>query len=327
MTSMISTGSQFGGAASERSISAFAPATVSNLSVGFDVLGLALASPGDTVTARLSREPGVRIASVTSTVQGTPPLTSDPTKNTAAIAAAHTLQRAGISAGVELEIVKGLPIGSGLGSSAASAAAAAFAVNLLIGSPLRKSELIGPVIEAEATVSGRHADNAAPAVLGGLVLVRSLEPLDIVRVPVPDGLWIAVASPRFELLTRQSRAVLPPEVPLHEMVKMTAGIGAVISACHSSDLGLLARALAVGDPVTRARIGLIPGGASVIASALDAGAIASSISGSGPTIFALCRSRFDATAAGEAMRSAFKTAGLDCTVSESPGDCPGARRV
>ncbi|MFM9956878.1 MAG: homoserine kinase [Phycisphaerales bacterium] len=308
-------------------VTAFAPATVSNLSVGFDVLGLALSGPGDTVTARLTDATGVRIASVSSSVPGSPPLPTDPNRNTAAIAAAHTLKRAGIQAGVELDIVKGLPIGSGLGSSAASAAAAAFAVNLLLGSPLRRAELIEPVLEAEATVAGRHADNAAPAILGGLVLVRSLDPLDVVRVPVPENLWVAVASPRFELLTRQSRAALPREVPLSEMVKMTAGIAALISACHSGDLGLLARALSEGDPVTRARVGLIPGGASVISSALEAGAIASSISGSGPSIFALCRSRFDAEASAAAMKSAFASAGLECATHLSSADAPGARRV
>ncbi len=308
-------------------VTAFAPATVSNLSVGFDVLGLALSGPGDTVTARLGDFSGVRVASVSSRVAGSAALPTDPARNTAAVAAAHTLKRAGIMAGVELEIVKGLPIGSGLGSSAASAAAAAFAVNLLVGSPLRRAELIEPVLEAEATVAGRHADNAAPAVLGGLVLVRSLDPLDVVRVPVPENLWVAVASPRFELLTRQSRAALPREVALGEMVKMTAGIAALVSACHSGDLGLLARALSEGDPVTRARVGLIPGGASVISAALDAGAIASSISGSGPSIFALCRSRFDAEASAGAMASAFAGAGLECTTHLSAADAPGARRV
>ena len=309
------------------SVTAFAPATVSNLAVGFDILGLALSAPGDTVTARLRPGTGVTIAAVSSTVPGSPALPTDPAKNTAAVAATHTLRRAGIDAGIELEIVKGLPIGSGLGSSAASAAAAAFAVNLLIGSPLRKSELIEPVIEAEATVAGRHADNAAPAILGGLVLIRSLNPMDIVRVPVPEGLWVSVASPRFELLTRQSRAALPKDVPISEMVRMTAGIAALISACHTADLGLLARALADEDPVTRARIGLIPGGSEVIRAALDAGAIAAGISGSGPSIFALCRSGFDADASGAAMKDAFARAGLESTIHKSTADAPGARRV
>lgn len=314
----------------EQLVTAFAPATVSNLAVGFDVLGLALGGagpPGDTVTARLTDQPGVCIVSATSTLPDAPALTTDPARNTAAVAATATLRAAGISAGVELSLVKGLPIGSGLGSSAASAAAAAMAVNLLLGSPLRRAELIAPVIEAESAVSGRHADNAAPAVLGGLVLVRSLDPLDVVRLPVPESLWIVVASPRFELLTRRSREALPSSVPLKEMVAMTAGIAALVSACHSGDIGLLARALSVDDPVTRARIGLIPGGAGVIQAAVDARAVAASISGSGPSIFALCRGRHDAAGIAQAMRDAFARAGLECTLHQSPADCPGARRV
>lgn len=307
-------------------ITAFAPATVSNLGVGFDVLGLALNTLGDTVTARLSDASGVRVTSAVSSIAGAPPLTTDPTRNTAAIAARETLALAGVDAGVELELVKGLPIGSGLGSSAASAAAAAFAVNILIGSPLRRSELIGPCIAAEAAVSGRHADNVAPALLGGLVLVRSLDPLDIVRIPVPEGLHVVVVSPKFELLTRESRAALPREVPLAEMVRQTAGIAGLVSACHSNDLGLLARSLSEMDTVTSVRCGLIPGARDVIRAALDSGAIASSISGSGPTIYALCRSPHDAAEVSAAMRTAFSAAGLESSAHISPADCPGARR-
>lgn len=312
--------------AHENAVTAFAPATVSNLGVGFDVLGLALSGPGDTVTARLSGQPGVRLARVSSSISGAPPLPTDPGRNTAAIAARATLNLAGVDAGVELELTKGLPVGSGLGSSAASAAAAAFAVNVLIGSPLRRAELIGACIEAESAVSGRHADNVAPALLGGLVLVRSLDPLDIVRIPVPEGLHVVVVSPKFELLTRQSRAVLPKEVSLTEMVRQTAGIAGLVSACHSGDLGLLARSMSEMDVVTSARCPLIPGAREVIRGALDAGAIASSISGSGPTIYALCRSAHDAAEVKTAMQAAFSKSGLDSTAYESPADCPGARR-
>ncbi len=313
--------------ASETKVTAFAPATVANLGVGFDVLGLALNGPGDTVAARLSDAPGIRITRATSAIPGESSLTTDPTKNTAAIAAHEVLALAGVELGVELEIVKGLPIGSGMGSSAASAAAAAFAVNSLLGSPLRKSELIEPCMAAEAVVSGRHADNVAPALLGGLILIRSLHPLDVVRLPVPEGLRIVVVSPRFELLTKVSRAALPKEVPVAEVNRRTAAIAAFISACHSNDLGLLARSMTPSDFVTIARTPLIPGGDRVIAAALSAGAIASSISGSGPSIFALCRSLHDAVQVKAAMQRAFKDAGLESTAHESAADCPGARRL
>ncbi len=306
-----------------RSVRAFAPATVANLGSGFDVLGLALMGAGDTVTARLVAAPGVRIARVSGDGGRLP---TDAARNTAGIAATHTLRRAGMDAGIELEIAKGLPLGSGLGSSAASAAAAAWAVNVLLGSPLRRAELIAPCIEAEAAVSGRHADNVAPALLGGLVLVRSMDPTDIVRLPVPEGLTVAVVTPVHEVSTREARAVLPASVPLAQFVRSTANLAAFVSACFSGDLALLARAME-DDVVTPARAQLIPGCREVIAAALGAGALGSSISGSGPTVFALCRSERSAADAAAAMRAAFLRAGLESGAMLSPADCPGAREA
>ena len=226
--------------------------------------------------------------------------------------------------GVSLILRKDMAIGSGLGSSAASAAAAAFAVNLLVGSPLRKSELIGPCLAAEAVVAGRHADNVAPAILGGLILVRSVEPLDLVRLPVPEGLSIAVVTPEFELTTREARAALPAMVPLEDLVHNTANVGALVSACHSGDMGLLGRCV-TDRIVSPARAALIPGGNSVIDAALDSGALGSSISGAGPSIFALCRSPRSAREAADAMVSAFAGVGLSSVARVSPVDCPGAR--
>jgi homoserine kinase len=304
-------------------VTVFAPATVANLGPGLDVLGLALASPGDRVTARLSEGSGVTIAAVSGD-GGVLPL--DPEKNTAGVAARKTIDKAGIATGVSLTLDKGMPIGSGLGSSAASAAAAAYAVNLLLGSPLRKTDLLEPCIDAEAAVSGRHADNVAPALFGGLILVRSIEPLDLVRLPVPEGLIVAVVTPAIELSTRAARAALPDRVPLEALVRNTANVGAIVSACYSQDLGLLARSMtdAVATP---ARAPLIPGCEAVINAALDAGALGSSISGAGPSIFALCRSERSAAEVAAAMVSAFAGHGLASTSTISPADCPGARRV
>jgi homoserine kinase len=303
---------------------AFAPATVANLGPGFDVLGLALAGAGDVVTARRARGRGV-VAVTVSGDGGKLPL--DPERNTAGIAARATLERAGVpEVGVELELAKGLPIGSGLGSSAASAAAAAFAVNLLLGAPLRKGELIEPCVEAEAFVSGRHADNVAAALLGGLILVRSLDPLDVVRLPVPDGLMVAVVTPEIEVSTRRAREVLPQQVPLASSVQNAASLAAFVAACHSGDLALVARAVR-DEIVTPARAPLIPGCAAVIDAALTAGALGSGISGSGPSIFALCRSERSAHEVAAAMRRAFAAEGLGSRAIVSPGDCPGARRM
>jgi len=304
-------------------VTAFAPATVANLGLGFDVLGLALAGVGDTVTARLVPGTEVRMGRITGD-HGALPMEAP--RNTAGIAAIATLRKAGVQVGVELDLAKGLPLGSGMGSSAASAAAAAFAVNLLVGSPLRKADLILPCVEAEEAVSGRHADNVAPSLLGGLVLVRSVDPLDVVRLPVPDGLMIAVVTPVFELATRKARAVLPKEVPLVSHVSNTANLAALVSAFYSNDLALLARCLPDAI-VTPARAGLIPGCMDVIDSALEAGALASSISGSGPSMFAFCRSAHSAAEVGAAMVAAFGRAGLEASAVVSPGDCPGVRRV
>jgi homoserine kinase len=309
----------------ERTVRAFVPATVANLGPGFDVLGLALAGPGDTVTARWCPHgpPGVRLVAVRGDGGKLP---RDAASNTAGIAARATLARAGVDASIELGLDKGLPIGSGLGSSAASAAAAAFAVNLVLGAPLRKIELIPPCVDAEGAVAGRHADNVAPALLGGLILVRSVDPLDVVRLPVPEGLRIVAVTPAFELSTRTAREALPAEVPLGALVRNTADLAAFVSACYSGDLGLFGRALndAVAAP---ARAALIPGAEDVIESACSAGALGSSISGAGPTVFAVCHSAATAGRVATAMVAAFARAGLAATAVDSPADCPGARRV
>lgn len=310
-------------------VRAFAPATVANLGPGFDLLGLAVEGLGDTVLARFGTQPGVRIAAVTlhdgaPDSEGRLPL--DPRRNAAGIAAIETLRRAGIEASVELEVRKGLPIGSGLGSSAASAVAGAYATNLLLGSPLRKSELIEPCLAAEEAVAGRHADNVAPALLGGLVLIRSIDPVDLVRLPVPTGLDVVVVRPDFELSTRVARQALPATVPLAQVTRNTANVAALIAACHSGDLGLLSRAL-VDEIVTPARARLIPGAEQVMTAALSAGALGSSISGSGPSIFALTHSRPTARRVRDAMIEAFAGAGLAATGHISGADCPGVRAL
>ncbi|MEQ8766497.1 MAG: homoserine kinase [Planctomycetota bacterium] len=298
---------------------AFAPATVANLGPGFDILGAALEGPGDAVTARLSDEPGARLVSQTGVVVG-----GDPARNTAVIAAKAVLAACRSERGVELSLEKGLPIGSGLGSSAASAAAAALAVSVLLGSPLDERALILCALEAEAKVSGRHADNVAPALLGGIVLVRSLEPLEVVRLPVPAALTFAVVTPQITLLTRDARAVLPAQISLPEHTRGTAQVAGLVTALHSGDLGLLSRCL--DDAlVTPARLPLIRGGRSALDAAREAGALGGSISGSGPSLFAVCDSRESAQRCRDAMITAFEAAGVAASGVVSSADCSGAR--
>ena len=301
----------------------FAPGTVANLGRGFDVLGLALERPGDTVAVRRAGPPGIRIASIEGD-DGVLP--REPEKNTAGIAALEVLRRAGLREGIELDLAKGLPLGSGLGSSAASAAAAAVGVNRLLGDPLTPLDLVACCVEAETVVSGRHADNVAPAVLGGLVLVRTVDPLDVWRLPVPPELHIVVVTPMFELSTRVAREALPDTVPMGTLVQNSANLSALIHALHSNDLELLGHALD-DKIVTPARSPLIPGCDQVIDAARQAGALGSSISGAGPSVFALCASKSPTDAVAAAMRDAFSGAGLESSSVVSPADCPGARLV
>ena len=304
-------------------VSAFAPATVANLGPGFDVLGLAIDGMGDSVTISRTTKPGVEIAAINGDGGKLP---KNPAKNTAAIAARETMKAAGIEIGLSIELRKGLPLCSGLGSSAASAVAAAFATNQLLGAPLRKMDLVGPCMEAEAAVAGRHADNVAPALLGGLVLIRSVDPIDVIRLPIPDNLNVVVVTPDTELPTREARLVLPNQVPLATMVSVSAQIASLVSACYSGDLGLLSRSLK--DPVvTPARIGLIPGGQRALDAALNAGALGASISGAGPSLFALCRSARSAASTALAMKTAIEATGTAASTHISTANCPGARRI
>lgn len=304
-----------------REVAAFAPASVANLGPGFDVLGFAIQGVGDTVVARRSERPGVRIVAV----EGDGGVLPWDERNTAAVAARSTLERAGVTLGVDLEVHKGLPIGSGLGSSAASAVAAAFATNALIGGPFRKLDLVGPCLDAEEMVAGRHADNVAPSLLGGLVLVRRAEPLDLVRIPLPESLWVTVVTPDFVLETKRARAVLPPEVPLASMVSNTADVAALVSACYANDLDLLSRCIQDAVVAPR-RLSLIPGGEAAIEAALQTGSLGSSVSGAGPSVFAFARSERGAREAATAMAAAFEREGLASRTVVSPADCPGVRR-
>lgn len=300
---------------------AFAPATVANLSVGFDVLGLALDGVGDTVRARRCDAAGVVIVDI---LGDGGKLSRKAEENTAGVAALSTLALAGVSWGVELIVEKGLPIGSGMGSSAASAAAGALAVNGLLEQPLSLDALIGPCLDAEAAVAGRHADNVAPALFGGLCIVQQMEPLRLLHLPVPKELFIVVVTPQMELSSRKARSVLPSHIPMREFVQTNGRMGAFVYAMCTGDLSALAAAHAI-DPVTAARAPLIPGSLQVIESAMAAGALFSSISGAGPSIFALVQGREMGEKVSDAMTQAFAGVELASKVLLSPAANPGAR--
>lgn len=296
-------------------IAAYAPCSVSNVACGFDVLGFALDEPGDVVSAEPQDAPGVSIALIEGD-QGR--LSADPAKNTAGAAAQALLNRLQTTRGVRLSVYKGIPLASGVGSSGASAVAAVVAVNELFGRPATMDVLLQCAMEGEKVGCGAaHPDNASPSLYGGFILARSSNPPDIVRLPVPDGLACAVLHPRMEVKTGDARAILGDTVALRDAVKQWGNLGALVAALYTNDMALLARSLVdvVAEP---RRAGLVPGFLEVKAAALEAGALGCSLSGSGPSIFALTTSVDEARRAGEAMERAFdaaSTVGADLWVS------------
>lgn len=313
--------------APRRGVIVSVPGGIGNLGPGLDVLGCALTGARDEVIAEWSQTAGITIIDA-----GHPQLPTDPAKNTASIAA-NAVMRAATSRGVRVShsgiaitIKKGLPLSGGQGGSAASAVAGAVAANALIwpvDSGLTQNELLTCALEGEETVAGRHLDNIAPSLLGGIVLVRSLDPIEVVKIPAPEGLRIVLATPAQQLTTTRARSVLPIEVPRSIVVHQLAQVAAIISACHSGDLALLGRAMddRIAEP---ARTPLLPGFADAKIAAIDAGALGVSISGAGPTAFALCDSEATASKIAQAMQSAYARAGLDCTVRICEIDTQGA---
>jgi homoserine kinase len=278
---------------------------VGNLACGFDTLGLALESPGDIVAARLAAGPGVTLDRIEGD-EGRLPLEAD--RNTATVAARALLDAAGIDQGVELTLSKGLPLASGLGSSAASAVAAVVAVDALLGLGRPRPELLAAALAGEQVASGgRHADNVAPCLYGGCTLVRSSDPLDVVSLPVPPELTVAILHPHLEVSTREARSLLPRSVPLATAVGQWANLGGFVAALFRSDWELMSRSLhdLVAEPV---RAPLVPGFAAAKQAALEAGALGASLSGAGPALFALCRGRESAQLVAEALAAAFRTA-------------------
>jgi homoserine kinase len=288
--------------------SATAPGSIGNVGPGLDVLGMAVTGLGDRVTAERVGVPGVTIAD-----SGHPDLPTDPDLNTAGLAAAAVLRCAAArDIGVRLTIEKRLPLAGGQGGSAASAVAAAVAVNRLLGDLLDERALLECALEAEAAVSGRHADNLAPALLGGVVVVRSVDPIDVVSVPWPTRLRVVLAHPNQRLTTAHAREVLPSFVAQATVIRQMANVAAMVAALAKDDLELLGRALddQIAEP---ARAALLPGFAEAKIAALTAGALGGSISGAGPTTFYFAADDARAEAIAAAVRSAYAASGIECS--------------
>ena len=284
----------------------FAPATVANVSCGFDSLGFAVDSVGDKMTFTKTKEKGVKITVITGA-----DLTFDIDKNAASAVVKKILNDANANFGISLTIHKGFSPGSGLGSSAASAAGAAFGTNQLLGNPFTELELTKFAMFGEEVACGTPiADNVSAAIFGGFVLVRSYKPLEIIKLPVPSALRVVAIHPQIEVKTKDAREVLPKEIALKDAVTQWANVGGLISGLHSSDYNLISNSL-VDIIVEPARKNLIPFFDKVKESALAAGALGAGISGSGPTIFALCKGDESAKNVYKSIKKSYSNTGIN----------------
>lgn len=305
------------------SVRVFAPASVSNLGPGFDIFGLALEQPGDEVVVRAAGGTGIVSLTVTGDGGRVP---TDPLRNAAALAVQGVLDRLDAGAGVAIEMRKGIPLASGLGGSAASAVAGAVAADALLDGGLHRTALLECALIGESKGSGAdHADNAAPSLAGGFVLVLPGRPPRMVQLPTPEEMVVAVAHPALEVETLGARTILGDTIPLSAGIRQWGNAAGLVAAFFRKDWDLIARCVrdAVAEP---ARAGLVPGFHRVKAAALEAGAVAAGLSGSGPSVFALCRGRLAAEAAAAAMAEAFMLeAGVKSDIVISGANAAGAR--
>ena len=306
----------------KKSVRAYAPASVANASSGFDVLGFALEEPGDIVIAKPSDVPGIQIFPLTGAFSSLP---NDPKFNTSGVAVQALMDAKNLSLGMELEIRKGVPIVGGMGSSASSAVAAVIAVNELFDLQLAPRELLPFVLESERVATGvPHADNAAPSLLGGFTLIHSLDPLDVVSLATPAAFTCALVHPHMHIKTRDAREILPKSVPMGTATRQMGHIAGFVAGLYQEDFDLISRSF-VDELAEPYRGQLIPGYERVKAAALEQGALGCGISGSGPSMFALCPDADIAHRAGYAMEQVFLEEGLESDLFISAISQQGAR--
>ena len=304
----------------KKSVRIFAPATIANLSCGFDVLGCCLDTVGDEMVITLKDTPDVTI----SKIEGAD-LPKSPEKNVAGVAVNALLKHLGKNVGVDIEIYKKIKAGSGIGSSAASSAGAVWAVNYLLGNPLKNIELIPFAMEGERLASGNaHADNVAPALLGGFTLVRSYDPLDVIALHSPNLIFATVIHPQIEIKTADSRSVIKQNVSLEKAITQWGNLGGLIAGLYSENYDLIGRSLkdVIIEPL---RSILIPAFDSVKENSLKAGALGCGISGSGPSIFALSKGYDTAERVAIAMKEVYQNTQIDFDIHISPINPKGIR--
>ncbi|MDG1803640.1 homoserine kinase [Flavicella sp.] len=303
-------------------IKLFCTATIANVSCGFDVLGLALDNVGDEMIIRKVAKKGVTITKIVG--QDLPLATH---KNVAGVAALALLSKVDTEFGFEIEIYKNIKPGSGIGSSAASSAGAVFGINELLGKPFSNHDLIEFAMQGERLASGvAHADNVAPALLGGFTLVKSTEPLEVLTIHTPSELYATVIHPQIEVKTSDAREILRGSVPLKTAIKQWGNVGALISGLYTEDYGLIGRSLQdhIVEPI---RSILIPAFDAVKEDSIKAGALGAGISGSGPSIYALSQGKEIAEKVAESMKNVYEKVGIDYDVHISKINTEGIKII
>ncbi len=307
---------------SPKEIRVFCPATIANISCGFDVLGVALASVGDEMVVRKVTEKGIRITKLEG--QNLP---LETLQNVAGVAGLAFLEKSDYQGGFEIEIYKKIKAGSGIGSSAASSTGAVWAMNELLENPFSTLELVKFAMEGERLASGvAHADNVAPALFGGFTLVRSYDPLDVVTIHSPAELYATVIHPQIEIKTSDSRKVLKTTISLEDGIKQWGNVGGLVAGLFKEDYDLIGRSL-VDHIVEPIRSILIPGFDEVKAMAIKTGALGCGISGSGPSIFAFSKGPEIANKVAAAMKEVYNKIGVDYDVHVSKINIEGVREV
>ena len=307
------------------SIQVFAPATVANVVCGFDILGFAVNEPGDEVIMRVTDKPGITISKITGD-NGRLPL--DPAKNTVSVSVQHylkSIERTDI--GLDIELHKKMPIGSGLGSSSASTVAGLFAAKTLLEDKTEVSKLLPFAIKGEEMACGHgHADNVAPALMGGFVLVRSYEPLDVIRLPHPKGLYCAIVFPDVDVPTREARQIIRDKIYMRDAVTQWGNIAGLVSGLFMNDIDLIGRSMKdiLVEPV---RSMLIPDFYKMREMALEMGAVSFGISGSGPSVFAFTKSEEEARQIAQKLQKHLAAAGIGSNIYVSDINDQGPRVI
>jgi len=303
-------------------VKVFAPASIANMGCGFDVMGLALDEVGDVLEVSAGEGDGITIENL-SDVE----LPTDIEQNVVTPVIRKFLQTIGKTAKVDVRIMKKIYPGSGIGSSAASSAAAAFAMNELFGHPLNEDGMVTCAMEGEDLASGgAHADNAAPAVMGGIVLIRGYEPLDLIKLPVPGDLYCSVIHPHLMVATKEARKILPKDVPLRDAIRQWGNVGGLVAGLYSGDISLIGRSMrdCIAEPCRKQ---FIPDFDELRRRLIGTGALAMNISGSGPSVFAVTDSREAAQRAADAMGAHFSARGIKQRTYVTKVSNKGARLI